>query len=186
MPQGLVVDPTAQFSVPATVTNTTIGVNGEDTVSLAGRKIGLRQDPYWLSWEWVVDEWAQLCRNDGADVLLHRHYPSVGKAAEESLSQLDSFVASSDVVVSGLATCGGCTMWTVHDAVRALDNGKPAVIVATEHFVELAQNLSSRAGHPGARIVVMPYPLEGRSEAEVRQIARDKFAELARTLGVRA
>ena len=41
-----------------------------------------------------------------------------------------------------------------------------------------------RALRPSMRVLVLPYPLEGRPDEEVRQIAADAYPRLLRTLGV--
>jgi hypothetical protein len=62
--------------------------------------------------------------------------------------------------------------------------GKTAVVVVTEEFEALAERMAANAGRPGLRTVVLPYPLESRSEEEVRAIAREHRGSLLRALGV--
>ena len=64
--------------------------------------------------------------------------------------------------------------------------GKTAVAVVTEEFEHLAHAMAANAGRAGLRVHVLPYPLESRSEAEVRQIARDHWPRLLDTLGAHA
>jgi hypothetical protein len=45
--------------------------------------------------------------------------------------------------------------------------------------------MAAHAGHPSLRVVVLPYPLEGRPDDEVRRIAADAYPTLLQTLGVR-
>jgi len=61
---------------------------------------------------------------------------------------------------------------------------KPAVVVVTEEFESFAHRLAVHHGHPSLRVLVLPYPLEGRPDEEVRQIAADAYPRLLRTLGV--
>jgi hypothetical protein len=61
---------------------------------------------------------------------------------------------------------------------------KPAIVVVTEEFEAFAHRLAAHAGHPSLRALVLPYPLEGRPDEEVRQIAADAYPRLLRTLGV--
>ncbi|HEX5615683.1 MAG TPA: hypothetical protein VFZ83_11075 [Acidimicrobiia bacterium] len=63
--------------------------------------------------------------------------------------------------------------------------GKAAVAVVTAEFAELAQTMAANAGRPGLRMVVLPYPLETRPEAEVRDIAAAEWPMLLQTLGAR-
>ena len=62
---------------------------------------------------------------------------------------------------------------------------KPAVVVVTEEFETFAHRMAAHAGHPSLRVVVLPYPLEGRPDDEVRRIAADAYPTLLQTLGVR-
>ena len=62
---------------------------------------------------------------------------------------------------------------------------KPAVVVVTEEFEAFAHRMAAPAGHPSLRVVVLPYPLEGRPDEEVRRIAADAYPRLLQTLGVR-
>jgi hypothetical protein len=61
---------------------------------------------------------------------------------------------------------------------------KPAVVVVTEEFESFAHRLAAHQGHPSLRLLVLPYPLEGRPDEEVRAIAADAYPRLLRTLGV--
>ena len=44
--------------------------------------------------------------------------------------------------------------------------------------------MAANEGRAGLRVHVLPYPLETRPEAEVREIARDHWSQLMVTLGV--
>ena len=63
--------------------------------------------------------------------------------------------------------------------------GKPAVVVVTEEFEAFAHRMAAHAGHPSLQVVVLPYPLEGRPDDEVRRIAADAYPTVLQTLGVR-
>jgi hypothetical protein len=152
--------------------------------ALRGRRVGLRRDRFWLSWDWVTDEWANLLRADGADPIIWR--APVGKGDKEIIEGSESyaeFLASVDVVICGLCNCGSCTLWAVHDAVGALDTGIPTTLVVTEQFEALARILASQRGQDNLRVKTLPYPLEGRPEAEVRMIAREHYLMLVTVLG---
>ncbi|HEY1831835.1 MAG TPA: hypothetical protein VGG38_16505 [Acidimicrobiales bacterium] len=176
MPIGIVCDPVVTVELvkdPA----------GPPAGRIAQKTVGFRRDVYWLSWEMVVDEWSRLVEEDGARVLTWRHSPPIGKEAESLLAELDQFVEDSDVAVIGLASCGACTMWTIHDAMRSLRRNRPTAIVATEHFGNLARELASSEGRPDIRLLLLPHPFEGRSEDEVRRLAREAYPRLLETLG---
>jgi hypothetical protein len=152
--------------------------------ALRGKKVGLRRDRFWLSWDWITDEWAQQLEADGAEVVIWR--APVGKGDKEMVEggeEYAQFIQSIDVAVSGLGNCGSCTLWAVHDAVGALDSGLPTVTVTTEHFERLGRTLAAQRGHDNIRVKLMPYPLEGRPEDEVRKIARDQYEDLVAAMG---
>ncbi len=62
---------------------------------------------------------------------------------------------------------------------------KPAVVVVTEEFEAFAHRRAAHTGHLSLRGAVLPYPLEGRPDEEVRQVAADAYPTLLETLGVR-
>ena len=66
----------------------------------------------------------------------------------------------------------------------ALQEGKTAVAVVTSEFEALAHTMAANAGRSGLRVHVLPYPLDSRPEQEVREIAREHFRPLLRTLGL--
>jgi len=88
------------------------------------------------------------------------------------------------VAITGLCNCGSCTLWAVHDGLSALKRDIPTVFVSTEHFERLARTLSDKDGFDDIRIQLLPYPLEGRLEEDVRQVARDHFGSVLDRLGV--
>ena len=56
--------------------------------------------------------------------------------------------------------------------------------MVTAEFETLAYTMAANAGRAGLRVLVLPYPLESRPEAEVRDIAREHWPALLATLGV--
>lgn len=62
---------------------------------------------------------------------------------------------------------------------------KPAVVVVTAEFVTIASQIARLTGHASLKRLVLPYPLEGLPEEEVRAIAQRTWPELLRLLGVR-
>lgn len=151
---------------------------------LSGKTVGLRLDHMWVSWDYVTDEWAKMLQKDGADPVLWR--APIGKGDKEMLEsadELQEFLHEVDVAIVGLCTCGSCTMWAVHDGVAALNAGIPTVVVCTEHFEPLARTLASQQGYPSIRVEVLPYPLQGRPEGEIREIARAHYESLLEAMG---
>jgi hypothetical protein len=62
---------------------------------------------------------------------------------------------------------------------------KPAAVVITSEFEGIASQVAELEGHPSLRMVILPYPLEGRPEDEVRTIAEDAYPRLLASIGVR-
>ena len=56
--------------------------------------------------------------------------------------------------------------------------GKPATVVVTGVFANLARTAARAQGVPAMRMLVLPHPMEARPEAEVRALAHARFAEL--------
>lgn len=50
---------TMVLSPVPTVTRQSKG-GGNAAGSIKGKRVGLRRDRFWLSWDWVTDEWAKL------------------------------------------------------------------------------------------------------------------------------
>ncbi|MBD0417358.1 UGSC family (seleno)protein [Oryzicola mucosus] len=178
MNRGLILDPSAKRIDD-------ISDPGPDLESLAGKVIGFRVDELWRSWDWVSEVWSEMLERDGAIVRFWRARGRTGEVGAEVLRELEAFTKTLDAAVVGLANCGSCTSWTIHDALWAAKNDIPTVAVATDHFEQLAGNLARRGGRSGLRLHVLPYPLDIRQKAEVHDIARDHYRSFLRTLGVR-
>jgi len=52
------------------------------------------------------------------------------------------------------------------------------VVVVTEVFANLARTAARAHGYPAMRMLVLPHPMETRSEPEVRAMARARAREL--------
>lgn len=70
--------------------------------------------------------------------------------------------------------------------VRIEERGLPAAAIVTESFKDLADIMARHHEHPDLHIMVLPYPLDGRPEDELRAIARDFYPALTEMLGVAA
>jgi hypothetical protein len=75
---------------------------GPDAGALAGRLVGVRYDRTWRSFEWVIDEWATMLGDAGADVRPWCAGNRVGEEGERTRAELDRFVDEVDVAVVGL------------------------------------------------------------------------------------
>ncbi len=172
-----VLNPTAQNLADVTSP-------GPDVGNLKGKVVGFRLDIMWRAWDTVSEVWAEAFKSAGAaKVVFWRAGGRTGSEGERMKEELHQFIQSIDVAVFGLANCGSCTGWTIHDALAAADRGLHTVAVATESFDSLAKNLARRAGRSGLRLHVLPYPLNERLEDDVRQIARQHIPLILNTMG---
>jgi len=180
MSTGTVLDPTAGSAKD-------IASPGPDAGVLAGRTVGIRLDEIWQAWDQVAEIWAEEFRRAGATVRFWRSSQGrTGAEGEAVARSLDAFLNAIDIAVVGLANCGSCTGWTVHDALAAADRGLPTTAVCTEVFEELGHNLAARAGRSGLRFHVLPYPLNEKQEHEVTAVALEHLPGMLRTMGVAA
>ncbi len=69
---------------------------------LAERRIGIRYDLTWRSFDWVRDEWAKAFEAEGARVDDWCAGDRTGEAASDTLADWQAFVAPREVVVAGL------------------------------------------------------------------------------------
>ena len=70
----------------------------------------------------------------------------------------------------------------MHDTVAVASRGKTAVVVVTEEFEHLAHTMAANAGRRACASTCCR-TRSSRSEAEVRQIAREHWPRLLETLG---
>jgi len=175
---GIVLDPTSSFAHD-------IADPGPPLGGLAGKVIGFRIDMLWRSWDWVSEIWADELRRGGAEVRFWRSMARTGDEGARMAGELVEFLASIDAAVVGLANCGSCTSWTIHDALSAVGVGLPTVAVATTHFEDLAHNLARRGGRSGLRLQLLPYPLDILPKDQVHDIARNQYRSFLRSFGLR-
>ena len=65
------------------------------------------------------------------------------------------------------------------------DLAKPVVLVVTEEFARIASELARLRKHSALRTLVLPFPLEGRPDEEVRDIAASAYPQLVQLLGAK-
>jgi hypothetical protein len=69
----------------------------------------------------------------------------------------------------------------VHDISDLEARGVPAVFVASAEFVDAAETQARALGFPAARVVV-PHPIQDRTDAEMRAYADAAYAEIVSTV----
>ncbi len=180
MAKGIVLDPT-------TARADDITSPGPDAGPLAGKVIGIRVDQMWRGGEWFRGRWAEEFRRAGAaDVKFWRSCGRSGEEGERMAAGLKAFLSEIDIAVVGLANCGSCTGWTVHDSLQAAAAGLPTVAIATANFEEFAKTIAKRGGRSGLRVHVLPYPLNEKFREQVDPVGREHFARLLVTMGAEA
>ncbi len=95
MTRVTILDPTAP---PPVVVNDP----GPDAGSLRGRRVGLRFDSTWRSYEWVLDEWQPRLEAAGATVDRWRSGNRVGDEGQATFAELEAFAGRVDVALVGL------------------------------------------------------------------------------------
>jgi hypothetical protein len=72
----------------------------------------------------------------------------------------------------------------LRDVLEFEKEGKPAVLIASDVFVDAADKQARMLGQPDARRAFVPHPIQDRSDDELRELARsiapEVLAELAR------
>lgn len=158
---------------------------GPDAGVLAGKRIGIRVDQIWRSWDWISELWAEKFRAAGASVSFWRSCGRSGEEGERMDRELKEFLGTIDVAVVGLANCGSCTGWTVRDAITAANTGLPTTAIATANFETFAHTIARRGGRSGLRVHVLPYPLNERLREDVTAIGESHYQSLLGTMGAR-
>jgi hypothetical protein len=160
------------------------GGAGPPAGSLRGKRVGFRIDVLWPAWDVVVEEWSKALIDAGGTVETWRRLQGLaGEEGRAKQAEYVQFVRSLDVAVVGLGNCGGCTAYTIEDAMTAAEAGIPTLAVATGHFEQLARSLAAHRGRPELRLLVLPYPFHTLPEAEVRAAARAALPEMLEKLG---
>lgn len=174
-----ILDPTASLADD-------IAEPGPDAGSLKGKRILMRIDMLWRSWDWVSEVWAEELRAEGAEVTFWRSCGRTGEEGEKATLEYYDLLAKADAAIVGLGNCGSCTSWTIADALTAAATGIPTIAVATAHFEGLANNLAKRGGRSGLRLHVLPYPLDILPKDQVNDIAREHYRSFLWNFGVRS
>lgn len=176
MARGFVLDPVAK----RTDDNAS---PGPDAGVLAGKRIGIRLDQIWRSWDWISELWAERFVAAGATVSYWRSCGRSGEEGERMARELNAWLKTVDIAVVGLANCGSCTGWTIRDAITAANTGIPTVAIATKNFEEFAHTIASRGGRSGLRVHVLPYPLNELERDKVDAIAVQYFDGALNVMG---
>jgi hypothetical protein len=152
----------------------------------AGLRAGIRTDAAWRSWRFLAADWAERLRADGvATVATVETHAQVGATGAADRSHIGELADAVDFAIVGLGTCGSCTSFAIADAVAIEQLDRPVVAVVTEEFATHGRNMATHLGHADLAVLVLPYPLEARAEADLRAIAAEYYPRALDLLGVR-
>jgi len=66
----------------------------------------------------------------------------------------------------------------LHDCVWFESQGIPAVAILSSGFAEAALNQAESLGMPELRLVVVPHPIQNRTDDEMRELADSVYEDL--------
>ncbi len=153
---------------------------------IAGVRVGIRTDKAWRSWRLIARVWDEYLRRDGAATTLVETGGMVGQTGANDRKHIEELANSVECAIVGLGTCGSCTTFTIKDSVVVEAKQKPVVAIVTEEFEVHGHNVATHLGHGDLKVLVLPYPLEARPEAELRAIADEFYPRVLDLLGVSA
>ena len=70
----------------------------------------------------------------------------------------------------------------LRDVLSFEEAGRPAVLVASSVFADAAERQAEALGAPDARRVLVPHPVQDRTDDELRVMARDALDDVVRAL----
>jgi hypothetical protein len=70
----------------------------------------------------------------------------------------------------------------LRDVLSFEADDKPAVLVASSAFEQAAVHQAAALGQPGIKRVLVPHPIQDRTDAELQELARDAADEILAAL----
>jgi hypothetical protein len=71
----------------------------------------------------------------------------------------------------------------LRDVISFEESGRPGVLVASSVFAQAAEAQAEALGAPDARRVLVPHPIQDRTDDELHAMARDAVDDLLAALG---
>jgi hypothetical protein len=71
----------------------------------------------------------------------------------------------------------------LRDVISFEESGRPGVLVASSVFAQAAEAQADALGAPDARRVLVPHPIQDRTDAELQAMARDAVDDLLAAIG---
>lgn len=96
--------------------------------------------------------------------------------------QAAEIAARSDLILTGLGDCGGCSANSVADAIQFEHLGTRATTLITEPFAALVAAYAMRLGAPGYPCAILPHPVSSRRETELCALAVKSAPQVIRLL----
>lgn len=153
---------------------------------VVGLRAGIRTDAAWRSWRLLAADWEQRLRTEGvAEVTTVETHGQVGDTGAADRSHIGQLADAVDFAIVGLGTCGSCTSFAIADAVAIEQRERPVIAVVTEEFATHGRHMAKHLGHGDLSVLVLPYPLEARPDAELLEISAEYYPQALELLGVR-
>jgi hypothetical protein len=145
--------------------------------SLAGCTVAVLSNR-WKSMDFIAKRLSERLQSEQKVAHVRIEAVPINGGAPSSI--LDSVAENTALAIVGLANCGSCTAWSVHDQIALIRRGVPAVVLVTERFVALANATRRSNGVPDAPMIVLPRTesIEYSGEEAMEVAAATTFSEL--------
>lgn len=111
----------------------------------------------------------QLTQRYGLGAVTVFSKPSASKVITEE--EAVAIAETSDLALTGLGDCAGCSACSLQDAVLMERHGRASTVVISEPFVGLITSLSAKLGAAGYPVVVVPHPVSSKSAEALSSLA---------------
>ena len=159
----LIVDPAAEIQSVALSTASRLS-------SLKGARIGIVDNAKHMALPLLKELEIVLATEYGASSF--NYYRKDNASIPMPLESMATMAASSDAVVHGVADCGSCITWGLHDSIEFEKLGTPAVNFITSGFTMAAKARARTLNMQDHPVVAVQHPLANKTDAEVKAIAR--------------
>jgi hypothetical protein len=160
----LIVDPAAEIQNITLSTAARLG-------SLKGARIGIVDNAKHMALPLLKELEVILKTEYGASTF--NYYRKDNASIPMPPESMAAMAASSDAVVHGVADCGSCITWGLHDSIEFEKLGKPAVNVITSGFTVAAKARARTLSMQDHPVVAVQHPLANKTDAEVKAMARE-------------
>jgi hypothetical protein len=159
----LIVDPAAELHNVALVTAPRLS-------SLKGKRIGIVDNAKHMALPLLKQLEIILESEYGASAF--NYYRKENASIPMPPDFMAKMVANSDAVIHGVADCGSCITWGLHDSIEFEKRGVPAVNVITAGFSVAAKARVRTLNMQEHPFVTVQHPLANKTDAEVKVMAQ--------------